>query len=208
MDINIAMGASISMGHGAQQVFDMKTNNKMKVVSVIGDSTFFHTGINSLLDVVYNGSNTVNVILDNRITAMTGHQENPGSGYTLQGKKTKNVEIEPLVRACGIDNVRTINPNNGWALEQEEPCVIITRWQCILKKFSEEDKEEFHGTFTTKCIIDHETCIGCRICVKVGCPALSFNKDMKKSNISKTDCVGCEVCLQTCPVQAISKEVR
>ena len=107
MDWSLCMGASLSMGHGAQQVFNMKKDNKTRVVSVLGDSTFFHTGINSLLDVVYNKGNSINVILDNRITGMTGHQENPGSGYTLQGLETEFVDIEALVKACGVKNVRS-----------------------------------------------------------------------------------------------------
>jgi indolepyruvate ferredoxin oxidoreductase alpha subunit len=213
MDYNVCMGASISSGHGAQQVFNMKENNKMRVVSILGDSTFFHTGINSLLDVTYNRSNTVNVILDNRITGMTGHQENPGTGYTLQGKETKEVDIEKLVRACGIENVITINPNDlnavknalNWALSLDEPSVIITRWPCVLKKFSRQDKEEFSTAFKTKCKVKIEKCIGCRACIRTGCPALSFDKQMKKSNINSDSCVGCEVCLQVCPVKAIGK---
>ncbi len=214
MDFNICMGASISTGHGAQQVFNMKDNNRMRVVSVLGDSTFFHTGINSLLDVTYNGSNTINVILDNRITGMTGHQENPGTGYTLQGKKTLEVNIEALVRACGIKNVVTIDPNDlnavknalNWAFSLEEPSVIITRWPCVLKKFSKQDKEEFSTAFVSKCSVDREKCIGCRACIRTGCPAISFDKESKKSSISKDSCVGCQVCLQVCPVKAIGKE--
>jgi indolepyruvate ferredoxin oxidoreductase alpha subunit len=213
VDHNICMGASLSAGHGAQQVFNMKENNKMRVVSVLGDSTFFHTGINSLLDVTYNRSNTVNVILDNRITGMTGHQENPGSGYTLQGKKTKEVDIEKLVRACGIDNVVTIDPNDlsavknalNWALALDEPSVIITRWPCVLKKFSKEDKEEFANAFQSKCQVNIEKCVGCRACIRTGCPAISFDKLNKKSSINPDSCVGCEVCLQVCPVKAIGK---
>lgn len=213
MDTTICMGASISSGHGAQQVFNMKEDNKMRVVSVLGDSTFFHTGINSLLDVVYNRSNTVNVILDNRITGMTGHQENPGTGYTLQGKETKEVDIEKLVRACGIENVVTINPNDlsavknalNWALSLDEPSVIITRWPCVLKKFSNKDKEEFNTAFKSKCKVDIEKCIGCRACVRTGCPAVTFDKVSKKSGINPDSCVGCEVCLQVCPVKAIGK---
>ncbi len=112
IESTICMGASISAGHGAQQIFDTIEDNKMRVVSVLGDSTFFHTGINSLMNVAYNKSNTVNVILDNRITAMTGQQENPGSGMTVQGEITEQVNIEALVRTLGFENVRTINPNN------------------------------------------------------------------------------------------------
>lgn len=213
MDFNICMGASISAGHGAQQVFNMKEDNKMRVVSILGDSTFFHTGINSLLDVVYNGSNTVNVILDNRITGMTGHQENPGTGYTLQGRETTEVNIEALVRACGIKHVIAIDPNNlaavknalDWALSLDEPSVIITRWPCVLKKLSCEDKEEFKGVFTKKCKVDIEKCIGCKACIRIGCPAISFDKASKKSSINPDSCVGCQVCLQVCPVKAIGK---
>jgi indolepyruvate ferredoxin oxidoreductase alpha subunit len=213
MDFNMCMGASISAGHGAQQVFNMKAENKMRVVSVIGDSTFFHTGVNSLLDVAYNGSNTITVILDNRITGMTGHQENPGTGYTLQGKPAKEVDIEKLVRACGIENVVTINPNDlkavknalNWAFSLEVPSVIITRWPCVLKKLSSEDKEEFKNVFQSKCEVDHEKCVGCRACTRTGCPAISFDKVNKKSNIDKNACVGCGVCIQVCPVKAIGK---
>lgn len=141
MDINLCMGASISVGHGAQTVFNMEPDNKMRVVAVMGDSTFFHTGVNSLINTAYNGSNTINIILDNRITGMTGHQENPGSGYTLQGKETKEIDIEVMVRACGIDHVVTIDPNDltavknalKWAESLDEPSVIITRWPCVLK---------------------------------------------------------------------------
>lgn len=209
----ICMGASLSMGHGAQQVFNMKKNSNTRVVSMLGDSTFFHTGINSLLDVVYNRSNTVNVILDNRITGMTGHQDNPGTGYTLQGKETTEVNIEALVRACGIKNVVIIDPNNlmavknalDWALGLDEPSVIITRWPCVLKKLSSEDKEEFKDVFRNKCSVNINKCIGCRACIRTGCPAIFFNKLNKKSSINPDSCVGCEVCSQVCPVKAIRK---
>lgn len=216
MDFSVCMGASISMGHGAQQVFNMKKDNEIRVVSMLGDSTFFHTGINSLLDVVYNRGNSINVILDNRITGMTGHQENPGSGYTLQGKKTEMVNIEALVKACGIKNVRVINPNDlkamketlDWAYDLDEASVIITRWPCVLKKLSEEDKEEFKDVFKTKCSVNDEKCVGCKMCLKTGCPAVSFDKSSKKASIDSNPCVGCEVCKQVCPVGAIEKEEK
>ncbi|WP_461205395.1 indolepyruvate ferredoxin oxidoreductase subunit alpha [Clostridium sp. DL1XJH146] len=216
METCICMGASISTGHGAQKVFNMQEDNNMRVVSVLGDSTFLHTGINSLLDVAYNRSNTINVILDNRITGMTGHQQNPGTGFTLQGMPTNEVNIEALVRACGIKNVKTVNPNNlqevnaafDWAFALDEASVIITRWPCVLKKLSDNDKEEFEGVFTSKCKVNVDKCIGCKKCIKTGCPALSFDKDKKKTSIDLNHCVGCEVCLQVCPVNAIEKEEK
>jgi indolepyruvate ferredoxin oxidoreductase, alpha subunit len=213
MDFNICMGASVSAGHGAQQVFNMKEGTKKRVVSVIGDSTFFHTGINSLIEVTYNRSNTVNVILDNRITGMTGHQDNPGTGYTLQGKETKELDIEQLVRACGIEHVIKIDPNDlaavknalDYALSLDEPSVIITRWPCALKKLSIQDKEEFKDVFQNKFEINHDECIGCKACVRTGCPAISFDNETKKATIDIEQCVGCTVCSQVCPVKAIGK---
>ena len=214
MDTTICMGASLSSGHGAQKVFNMKENNKIRVVGVLGDSTFFHTGINSLLDVVYNKGNSISVILDNRITGMTGHQQNPGTGYTLQGDVTSEVNIEELLKACGVKHIRTINPNNlsqvketlDWAFNLEEPSVIITRWPCALKKFSKQDIEEFNNPFTSKCSVNTDKCIGCKLCMKIGCPAISFKSEEKMVSIDSNKCVGCEVCSQVCPKDAISKE--
>jgi indolepyruvate ferredoxin oxidoreductase alpha subunit len=211
MDTCVCMGASVSMAHGAKKVFE-KNNDDKRVVATIGDSTFFHSGMTSLLDVVYNKGNTITCILDNRITAMTGHQDNPGTGYTLQGEIADLVEIEPVVRALGIKHVRTINPMNqaemkdalNWAYGLNEPSVIISRYPCALKKYSKEDLEEF-GPISGYCTVDEDTCIGCKICVSTGCPAIVFKKDIKKSSINKVQCVGCELCLQVCPTKAISK---
>lgn len=213
MDHNICMGASISIGHGAKKIFDTVEDNKMRVVSVIGDSTFFHTGINSLINVAYNKSNTVNVILDNRTTGMTGHQENPASGYTLQGEVTAEISIEKVVKAFGFENVVVIDPNDlkavkhalDWALSLDEPSVIITRWPCALKKFSPEDKEEFENLFVDKYVVDQDKCIGCKACIRTGCPAIAYIKDTKKAYIDYATCVGCSVCSQVCPVDAIGK---
>ena len=213
METTVCMGASISLGHGAQQVFDTIEGNKMRVVSVLGDSTFFHTGINSLLDVAYNKSNLITVVLDNRITAMTGQQDNPGSGRTIQGEITEAVSIEAIARAFGFRNVRVINPNQlaevkqalDWALGLQEPSVIITRWPCALKKQTAIDQEEFKGSFTSVYWVNEEVCIGCKKCTRTGCPAIVFQVAKKKSSIDPEKCVGCSVCAQVCPKQAIQK---
>jgi len=212
MDSTICMGASFSIGHGAQKVFNM-TDSGTRVVSVLGDSTFFHTGINSLMTVVYNNSNTVSVVLDNRITGMTGHQENPGSGKNAKGEDAPLMDIEAIVRAIGIKHVRTIDPNNLKEVDQtldeclalDEPSVIITRWPCALKKFSEADKNEFRGAFEYKERVDEDKCIGCKLCIRCGCPALSFDQSRKKATIEALQCVGCGVCGQICPKGAIGK---
>jgi indolepyruvate ferredoxin oxidoreductase alpha subunit len=212
IDFNLCMGASLSAGHGAQKIFSMKPDNKTRVVSTLGDSTFFHTGINSLINVLYNDAPTVNVIMDNRITGMTGHQENPGSGFTAMGDKSAIVDIETVVRAIGFKNVSVINPNDltqvsktlDWALALEEPSVIITRWPCVLKKLSESEKIEFEGVFESGYEVHEDTCIGCKLCLKVGCPAVQFDTEKKKSRIN-ADCAGCGVCAQVCPKKAIRK---
>lgn len=217
MDWNTCMGASISMGHGAQIVFNMKEESERKrVVSVLGDSTFFHSGITSLINTLYNNSNAVNVILDNRITGMTGQQQNPGTGLTAQGDPTIAINIPEFVKSLGFKNVRVVNPNEldkvketlDWALKLDEPSVIITRWPCALKKQSEMDQEEFVGSFTNKFTVDEDICIGCKKCTKTGCPAVVFKPEIKKSSIDQTKCVGCSVCAQVCPVKAIKKVER
>ena len=216
MDAVVCMGASLGSGHGAQQVFNMVKGNKKRVVGVLGDSTFFHTGINGLFDVIYNKGNSISIILDNRITGMTGHQQNPGSGYTLQGEATTEISIEAVVRACGVKNVRVVNPNNlkevsdalDWAFDLDEASVIITRWPCALKKFSPQDIEEFNNPFRDKCEVKEDLCIGCKKCTKTGCPAISYDKESKKAQIDRNQCLGCEVCAQVCPKEAIVKEVK
>ena len=181
----------------------------------MGDSTFFHTGVNSLIDVAYNKSNTVNIILDNRITGMTGHQENPGSGRNIKGEPASAISVEQMVRTIGIENVRVIDPNDlkavrgalDWAFSVDGPSVIITRWPCVLKRFSQQDKQEFSAAFTQKMKVG-DSCIGCRSCLKCGCPALSPVRGEKKVRIDRDMCVGCTVCAQVCPVNAISMEER
>ena len=215
MDTALCMGASFSLGHGAQKVFNMGSNGK-RVVTVLGDSTFFHTGINSLINTIYNNSNTVNIILDNRITGMTGHQDNPGTGFTAKGEPTNIVDIEATVKALGIKHVKVVDPNSlkefNSALDEflklDEPSVIITRWPCALKKFSQADKEEFAAAYKDICQVDHDKCIGCKMCLKTGCPSLNYDRKAKKASIDKYTCLGCQVCAQVCPKKAISKGVR
>ncbi len=206
-DSGICMGSSLSLGHGFQQAMDKKGGDT-KVVSVLGDSTFLHTGVQSLMDAVYNNSSTVNVILDNRITAMTGHQENPSTGFTAQGDAAVEVDIPALCRALGVKNIVTIDPNDLSAVKNalkealarhgEGPSVIITRWPCALKKFSQADKAEFPNLFRDKYYVDEEKCIGCKMCLKVGCPAITFNAGTKKAKIGG-DCLGCSVCVRLPP---------
>ena len=216
MDFVVCMGASLSSAHGCQKVLNMVDGNEKRVIGVLGDSTFFHTGINSLIDVIYNKGNSISIILDNRITGMTGHQENPGSGFTLQGDDTTAINIEQVVRALGMKNIRVINPNKldevrdalDWAISLDEASVIITRWPCALNRFSQADIDEFGKVFTDKCVVDEEKCVGCKKCTKTGCPAISVNKETKKALIDKNQCLGCEVCLQVCPKDAIVKEEK
>lgn len=212
LDTTVCMGASISMGHGAAKVFKASGSDK-KVVAVIGDSTFFHSGITSLMDVTYNKGASVSVILDNRITGMTGHQQNPGTGLTLMGEPTVEVDIPLLCEAIGMkkENIYTVNPLQldevgavlDEALAKEEPCVIITKWPCVLKKFTQEDKERF-DLAPKKCEIDQDKCRKCKMCVKTGCPAILVGEQI---TINKNSCVGCTVCAQVCPFDAI-KEVK
>lgn len=177
----------------------------------MGDSTFFHTGINSLIEVAYNRSPAICVILDNRITGMTGHQDHPGTGYTLMGEETLAIDIETVVRAVGITQVRSVNPLDLTAMKEtldwafsitDEPSVIITKWPCVLKTFTEEELKQY-AVYQDPCEVDEDTCIGCKRCLQTGCPALRYQGDNKKASISQPDCVGCSVCLQVCPVQAI-----
>ncbi len=217
MDWLICMGASFSSGHGAQRIFDMNPDEDRRLVSIMGDSTFFHTGINSLLNTVYNGGNTINVILDNRITGMTGQQDNPGSGFKIQGEVTTIGNIEGVCRAIGIKHIRRVNPNDlqqtkdaiNWALELEETSVIITDWPCVLKKkYNDDDYDMYKDLWQTKDIVLEDKCTGCKACLRSGCPSLIFDADKKKVTIDSNTCVGCDVCLQICPFDAIVKEEK
>jgi indolepyruvate ferredoxin oxidoreductase, alpha subunit len=197
MDICICMGASVSAGLGFE-----KGNPalKGKVVSVIGDSTFFHSGMTGLADIVYNQGSTLTMILDNRITAMTGHQHNPGTGYTLKGDPTAAIDIAPLCRALGVKRVREIDPFDLDALNAaikeevafDEPSVIITKRACALL-----DKTP-KGTYEI-----NDNCKTCGACMKLGCPAIV--KNAGSITIDASICVECGVCEQVCKFNAIVK---
>ncbi len=215
MDWLVCMGAAFSSGHGAQKIMDLKKDDNRRVVAIMGDSTFFHTGINSLINSVYNNGKTINIILDNRITGMTGQQDNPGSGFTLSGENAQAGDIEAICIAIGIKHVRKINPNDltlvketiDWALGLDEASVIITNWPCVLKrKYHDEDYKQYENLWKTKDIVIEDKCTGCKVCLRSGCPSLIFNSDIKKVSIDSDTCVGCDVCIQICPFDAIVKE--
>ena len=207
------MGGSISTGHGASTVLK-KAGSDWKIVSVIGDSTFFHSGITSLMDVVYNRGNSVTIILDNRITAMTGHQENPGTGYTLMGDTAIEADIPAICKAIGVkeENITVLNPLMlaeaeeaiDIALSKNEPAVIIAKWPCILKKFTDQDKKDF-DLRSKKCVIDQEKCTKCKLCVKTGCPAILSDETVR---INAESCTGCGVCKQVCRFDAIGEVLK
>jgi indolepyruvate ferredoxin oxidoreductase alpha subunit len=199
------MGAGISVAHGASKAEDPERH-----VAVIGDSTFFHTGMPALLNVSYNQGNTIVNIMDNRITAMTGHQGNPGTGKTLQDRDTFQVEFEPLVQALGFEHVLTVDPYEykaterafKEALDRDEPSVIITKRPCALLP-------EVRRTYQSL-RVDPDKCVACYTCIRTGCPALRKNPDKlyektgrPKSDIDPLLCTGCELCAQVCPTGAI-----
>ncbi len=211
-DIAICMGGGFSVAHGAQKVFNMVGDGR-RCVGVMGDSTFFHSGMTSMLEAVYNNSNVLLVVLDNRITGMTGHQENPGSGFTAMEQEANITDVAEVAKALGVKHIKTVNPLNlsevkdaiQWGLGFDTPAVIVTRWPCALKKLSEADKKEF-GNYKTINKVDADKCIGCKMCVKTGCPALEYHSDTKKVTIDRNQCLGCDVCVQVCPKNAIVRE--
>lgn len=196
IDTCVEMGASLGNAFGMEKVLGEKSDKK--IVAVIGDSTFFHSGITPLINIVYNKGTSTVIILDNRITAMTGHQEHPGTGKTLMGEDTVTINPEDIVKACGVKHVFTVDPYNLKELkkvikrevERKEPSVIIARRPCILLLIR---KREVGKPF----YVDTEECIGCKICLQLGCPAISMKDE--KAYINELFCVGCGVCAQLCP---------
>ena len=198
MDTTICMGASISGLHGFNKARGAESEKKS--VAVIGDSTFMHSGMTGLVNVAYNASNTTVIILDNSITGMTGHQQNPTTGKNLKGDPAYAVDLEALCHALGINSVRVVDPYHMAETEavireelaKEEPSVIISRRPCALLKYVKHKPA---------LKVDTDKCVGCKQCLKVGCPAISMKDG--KSVIDHTQCVGCGICTEMCKLGAI-----
>lgn len=198
MDASLCMGGSVTMLHGMSLARGKELTER--AVAVIGDSTFIHSGITGIINSSYNRQNTTTVVLDNSITGMTGHQQNPATGITLKGEVSTAVNIEALARAVGYKDITVVDPYDlaavkkaiSEALKKDEPSLVISRRPCALLKTVKRLP-------ALKC--DHDKCRGCKACMKIGCPAISI-KD-KKAVIDHTQCVGCGVCKQLCAFDAI-----
>ena len=198
MDLNVCMGASCSGLHGFNKA--MGKEGEKKSVGVIGDSTFIHSGITGITDISYNMTNSTVIILDNSITGMTGHQQNPTTGKNLRGEPAGKVDLEALCKALGYRRIRVVDPYNMAEvetalleeLEAEEPSIIISRRPCVMIK----------GTVHKPPIeVNKDKCVGCKACMKIGCPAISVQNG--KVQIDATLCIGCKVCSQMCKFKAL-----
>ena len=200
MDTTLCMGASISGLHGFNKA--MGAEGEQHSVAVIGDSTFMHSGMTGLANIAYNQSNSTDLILDNSITGMTGHQQNPTTGNNIKGEPAGKVDLEALCRAIGIGRVKVVDPYNLKECDQvlkeelaaEEPSVIISRRPCVLLKNVKPQPA---------LQVNPDKCIGCKACMRIGCPSISFRDG--KAVIDHTTCVGCGVCQQMCPKEAIER---
>ena len=204
MDICVCMGGGFSAGMGMAKAFEREGVTNKKVFGVMGDSTFFHSGMTGAAEIIYNKGKMIPCVLDNRITGMTGHQENPGSGHTLQGEVADAISIEKVLEAYGYQNIFVVDPQDltamqaavDGALASEVPAAIVTRRPCLLIKGLKREK--------ALCRVNTDKCRSCRKCLKVGCPAVAIRDG--KAYIDDTQCVGCTVCAQVCPFGAIEKE--
>ncbi len=198
MEMTLCMGASVSALHGFNKALGAAAEGK--TVAVIGDSTFMHSGMTGLADIAYNQSNSTVIILDNSITGMTGHQQNPTTGYNIKGDPAGKIDLEALCRAMGFRRVRVVDPYDlaacDKAVKEElaaaEPSVIISRRPCALLKYVKH---------APPLKVDADKCIGCKSCMRIGCPAISVRGG--KARIDATLCVGCGVCSQLCKVGAL-----
>ncbi len=203
MEVTLCMGASISSLHGFNKALGEASEGK--TVAVIGDSTFMHSGMTGLANIAYNQTNSTVIILDNSITGMTGHQQNPTTGYNLRGDPAGKIDLESLCRAIGINRVRVVDPYNlkecDEAIREElaanEPSVIISRRPCALLK---------NVKHNPPVKVDPDKCRNCKSCMRIGCPSISIKNG--KAVIDETLCVGCDVCTQLCGFGAITKPGR
>ena len=198
IDSVLCMGASVSGTHGFNKARGAEAEKK--TVAVIGDSTFMHSGMTGLANIAYNGTNSTVIIVDNSITGMTGHQQNPTTGYNIKGDPAAKIDLEALCRALGFNRVRVVDPYDLKETEKvvmeeiaaEEPSVIISRRPCELLKYVKAKPA---------LKVDADKCRSCKACMKIGCPAIAMKDG--KAHIDATLCVGCDVCKQLCPFDAI-----
>lgn len=204
MEMTLCMGASVSSVHGFNKALGEESEGR--TVAVIGDSTFMHSGMTGLANIAYNQSNSTVIILDNSITGMTGHQQNPTTGYNIKGDPAGKIDLESLCRSMGFGRVAVVDPYDleecdkvlKEELSAKEPSVIISRRPCALLKYVK------HNPPLT---VDEKSCVGCKSCMRLGCPAISMKG--KKATVDATLCVGCDVCRQLCRFDALqSGEVR
>ena len=203
VDSCVCMGGGFTVGMGISKALALTGQTDKKVFGVVGDSTFFHSGMTGAAEIIYNKGNMVPVVLDNSITGMTGHQDNPGSGKNLQGEIAVALRIEKILASMGYENIIIVDPQDLKAMDQAirdaktstVPAAIVVRRPCLLIKGIKHE--------IGKCVVDADKCIGCKSCLRVGCPAILVEN--KKARIDRNQCVGCTVCAQVCPKQAISK---
>ena len=202
-DTCVCMGGGFTVGAGMARAFSL-SGQKRPVFGVVGDSTFFHSGITGAIEIIYNNADMIPVVLDNHTTGMTGHQDNPGTGFNLLGEVASAVKIEDVLRGIGFENIITVDPNDLAAMaaalddamaSKQRAAVIVPR-ECLLTKRGRHE----HG----ECVVDSAKCIGCKKCLSVGCPAVQLRDG--RSFIDGALCVGCTVCAQVCPVHAISRK--
>ena len=199
VDTTLCMGASLSAIHGFNKMGGSETEHR--TVAVIGDSTFMHSGMTGLANIAYNQSNSVSIILDNSITGMTGHQQNPTTGYNIKGDPAGKIDLEALCKAMGFNRVRVVDPYDlkecdkvvKEELAAEEPSVIISRRPCVLLKNVKKNPP---------LKVDTDKCVGCKSCMKIGCPSISIKNG--KAHIDNTLCVGCAVCTELCRFDALT----
>ncbi|MFW6386795.1 MAG: indolepyruvate ferredoxin oxidoreductase subunit alpha [Bacillota bacterium] len=200
MDTCICMGASVSAAHGFEKA--RGDEFRKKTVGVIGDSTFAHSGITGLIDIVYNKGNSTIIVLDNSITGMTGHQENPVTGYTIKGEPTRAVDLEKLSEAIGIERVEVVDPFDLEAFEEtvkteveaDEPSVIVSQRPCALLETAD---------YSGRVEINQDKCTYCQQCMTIGCPAIVDRGD--RIEVNEALCVGCMLCTELCNFDAFEK---